>query len=186
MKNFWGEKTGFHFKNCRNLTKFHNWIKSKHCQFLMILNERTEYDQMILNFDNKYWRNFEVKIGFSIKKNRRELETCKGAWSQFSNLSNIIKRTFNPCIDVSCVFRNHQILLFESPPKSSFVSLKNSARYSLHAITLENFPYKQRLHITRVRAFGHKTSQLWLHVPSITDLPALSTSQQTLLNKYNL
>lgn len=68
MKNFWGEKTGFHFKNCRNLTKFHNWIKSKHCQFLMILNERTEYDQMILNFDNKYWRTFEVKIGFSIKK----------------------------------------------------------------------------------------------------------------------
>lgn len=123
---------------------------------------------------------------FNKKKNRREPETCKGAWSQFSNLSNIIKRTFNPCIDVSCVFRNHQILLFESPPKSSFVSLKNSARYSLHAITLENFPYKQRLHITRVRAFGHKTSQLWLHVPSITDLPALSTSQQTLLNKYNL
>lgn len=61
---------------------------------------------------------------FNKKKNRRELETCKGAWSQFSNLSNIIKRTFNPCIDVSCVFRNHQILLFESPPKSSFVSLK--------------------------------------------------------------
>lgn len=185
MKNFWGEKTGFQFKNCRNLTKFHNWIKSKHCQFLMILNERTEYDQMILNFDNKYWRNFEVKIGFSIKKNLRELETCKGAWSQFSNLSNIIKRTFNPCIDVSCVFRNHQILLFESPPKSSFGSLKNSARYSLHAITLENFPYRDcilRVFVplaTRRHSYDFTYHQLliYLHYPPPNRLS---------LNKYNL
>lgn len=140
MKNFWGEKTGFHFKNCRNLTKFHNWIKSKHCQFLMILNERTEYDQMILNFDNKYWRNFEVKIGFSIKKNRRELETCKGAWSQFSNLSNIIKRTFNPCIDVSQssnIIRKPAEVFVRFPKKlgSLFAACDNLGKFSIQTET---------------------------------------------------
>lgn len=68
ISKYWrilGVKIGFLKKSCANLRKINNLIKSNGYQ-LMLKRGLNTYNRF-QNFDNKYWRIFWVKLGFSLK-----------------------------------------------------------------------------------------------------------------------